>query len=67
MLWVEFEPTIRAFEQAKTIYVLDRKTTVIDSVCLQLSINKAYLEELLNAFILWDIWFSDFVHRPDFS
>jgi hypothetical protein len=29
MPWVEFEPTIPAFERAKTVHVLDRAATVI--------------------------------------
>jgi hypothetical protein len=29
MSWVEFEHTIRAFDQAETVYALDRAATVI--------------------------------------
>jgi hypothetical protein len=29
MPWVEFEPTIPAFDQAKTVHALDRTATVI--------------------------------------
>jgi hypothetical protein len=29
MPWVEFEPTIQAFERAKTFHALDRAATVI--------------------------------------
>jgi hypothetical protein len=34
MPWVEFEPTIPAFERAKTLNALDRAATVIGSLCL---------------------------------
>jgi hypothetical protein len=34
MFWVGFEPTISAFEQAKTIHALDRVATVIGLVLL---------------------------------
>jgi hypothetical protein len=30
MILVEFEPTVPVFEQAKTVYALDRVATVID-------------------------------------
>jgi hypothetical protein len=29
---VKFEPTIQAFERAKTVHVLDRAVTLIDSI-----------------------------------
>jgi hypothetical protein len=32
MPWVEFEPTIPAFERAKTVHALDRAATVIGQV-----------------------------------
>jgi hypothetical protein len=34
MPWVGFEPTIQAFEQAKTVRVLDRAATVIGTVLI---------------------------------
>jgi hypothetical protein len=33
MPWVGFEPTIPAFERAKTVHALDRAATVIGIIC----------------------------------
>jgi hypothetical protein len=42
MLWVEFEPTIPAFERAKTVHAFDSATTVID--------NDIYVINLITVF-----------------
>jgi hypothetical protein len=39
MSWVGFEPTIPAFEWAKTVQTIDRATTVIGKVSIHITIN----------------------------
>jgi hypothetical protein len=37
MPWVGFEPTIPAFERAKTVHVLDRAATVFGVIAIELT------------------------------
>jgi hypothetical protein len=43
MPWVGFEPTIPAFEQAKTVHALDIADTVIGQLILYISILSSNL------------------------
>jgi hypothetical protein len=59
---VGFEPTIRVFERAKTVHVLDRGATVIgllnipnkigETKCLLISVIITYLIPLLSLLLL---------------
>jgi hypothetical protein len=64
MPWVGFEPTIPAFERAKTVHALDRAATVIGVITLygawiSLNTNKVEFEVLtaviMKSYISWDI------------
>jgi hypothetical protein len=55
MLWVGFEPTIPAFERAKTVHALDRATTLSGSIQFRNSENLRN-EHISKIKVIWNTW-----------
>jgi hypothetical protein len=57
MPWVEFEPTVPAFKQEKTVHALDRAATVIEIIsvyeiikCMRLAKHSVLIDLMLSLF-----------------